>query len=731
MVSRWVWALGLSVTVLLVLLYGLSPPPVRQVQNAVFDLYQRLSPRLADPGTPVQMVDIDEDSLAEFGQWPWPRTYLAEMVHRLYDAGAAIVALDVLLSEADRTSPEAIAQSWGRFGLGATLPEALHVLPDHDAIFAGAIARGPTILPIAGAAFGEVPQPLAGVSFTGQEPGNELPAFPGALAPLPALRQAASGIGSISLAPGVDGVTRAVPMVTRMGEVLYPSFSAEILRVAQGAGSHVLRTTEASGEISGGRVQAVALRTGRAEIPLDGDGSFRVHFSRVLPDQITPAGRILGEADLGALSTEVAGKIVLVGSSAQSLFDVRVTPLGQSLPGMFIHAQVLDQVLNGQFLTRPDWMPGLEVALILAMGVLLTALAAAERTMMAGLVLVVLAAALCLGGWTAFARKGLLFDPSFAMLAGVLAYLPGTTMNVIAGRRARAGIRQQFASFVPEALMKEITANPEAALTPTGSERDMTVMFVDMKGFSTTTEKMTPQEVVNLLNTFLTAIARAIIGTGGTIDKFIGDAVMAFWNAPIERADHIACGLSAVHAVESAVAHANLQLSEMGLPRVEARIGVNTGRAFVGLMGSTDRLSYSCVGDSVTLAARLEGATRLYGTTHLIGSSTLAHCPADYRPVTIDTVVVKGRSQGEAVSVMVPADHPEAQAFAQAVASLLAAQTEGDWEAAETAAARLAGLTVPGCNTGTLAAFYRGRSARLAEAGETLAAGGHVATTKR
>jgi len=179
------------------------------------------------------------------------------------------------------------------------------------------------------------------------------------------------------------------------------------------------------------------------------------------------------------------------------------------------------------------------------------------------------------------------------------------------------------------------------------------------------------------------------------------------------------------------VAQANLRLAEMGLPKVEARVGVNTGPAFVGLMGSTDRLSYSCVGDSVTLAARLEGATRLYGTTHLIGSSTFAHCPEGYRPVIIDTVVVKGRSQGEAVSVMLPIDHPETASFAEAVAAILSAQSAGDWDSAERAASRLAALTVPGCDTAALSKFYRERSERLTKTGETLAAGGYVAASKR
>ncbi|MEO1733889.1 MAG: adenylate/guanylate cyclase domain-containing protein, partial [Pseudomonadota bacterium] len=242
---------------------------------------------------------------------------------------------------------------------------------------------------------------------------------------------------------------------------------------------------------------------------------------------------------------------------------------------------------------------------------------------------------------------------------------------------------------------------------------------------------MSPQEVVNLLNTFLTEISHAIVAAGGTIDKYIGDAVMAFWNAPLAQPDHVQSALKAVSAVEQAVAKANTQLSTKGLPPVEARIGVNTGPAFVGLMGSTERLSYSCVGDSVTLAARLEGATRIYGTTHLIGSATLDHVPKGRRAVTIDMVVVKGRSQGEAVSVLLPLSNASTTEFAECVAHLLAAQQSGDWPTARRCAQQLEGLTVPGCDTKALAAFYSARSAQLRQEGAVLGKDGHVATAKR
>ncbi len=210
--SRWVLVIGSVITAALILIYALAPLPVRQAQNAVFDTYQRDSPRTAAPNSIVHVIDIDENSLAALGQWPWPRTYLAEMTNRLYGAGALVVAFDVLLSEADRTSPRAIEESWKRFEGTAILPDTLRDLPDHDVIFADAIASGPTILAIAGSDGDQVAPPLAGISYTGQVPDTALPRFPGALSPLPGLQNAATGIGSVSLAQSTDGVTRSVPM---------------------------------------------------------------------------------------------------------------------------------------------------------------------------------------------------------------------------------------------------------------------------------------------------------------------------------------------------------------------------------------------------------------------------------------------------------------------------------------------------------------------------------------
>jgi adenylate cyclase len=647
--------LGISITALAVVMTAMGPPILSQARDLVFDAYQRASPRPYDPAAPVHIIDIDEAALDTYGQWPWPRSYMAALTDRLFAHGAAAVGYDVLFAEPDRTSPERIAESWSRFreGIPPVLPDL--GLPPHDQVFAAAIAGRPVVLSVAGGQEGQVPVPLAGVAVTGALPPG-LTRYPAAVVNLPDLTAAAAGLGTISLGRTGDGVTRTVPLVSIVGDSLMPALSVELLRVAQGAGGHVLRTTEGSGEVSGGTVAAIAMRTGALSFPVEADGAFRIHFSGDQPARVTPAARVLEAESLDPeLLERVAGRIVLVGSSAQGLFDIRTTPLDPAIAGVTLHAEIIEQIVAGQFLSRPDWMPGLELLIVVLSGLTLTALQLRERPVLGLAAALVLVAAPVLGGVIAFGRAGVLFDPVLPTLTALAVFLPGTTIGFLAKERARRAIRSRFAYFLPPALIGRIEANPDAALTPEGAERELSVMFVDMRGFSSVTEGMPPDRVVQLINTYLSSVAETLVDRGATIDKFIGDAVMAFWNAPIEQADHAATALGAIAEVERAAAEATAKLRTKGLPPVRVAIGLNTGKAHVGLMGSRDRLSYTCVGDTVTLAARLEGLTRAYGVSNCVGPETAAACPPGLRAIVLDRIAAKGFARAVDVAVIVPA----------------------------------------------------------------------------
>ena len=709
--TRLTFVLGLVVTALMVALTAFPPPILQRAQDAVLDGYQRVAPRPFDPAAPVHIIDIDEAALDEFGQWPWPRSYMAELTDRLFDLGAAAIGFDVLFPEPDRTSPDRIVESWSRFteGIAPVLPDL--GLEPHDARFAAAIAGRPVVLSIAGGAEGEVPAPIAGFAVTGAVP-TTLTRYDAAIGNLPELTAAASGLGTISLGRNVDGITRSVPMVSVVGGALMPALSVELLRVAQGAGGYVLRTTEGSGEVSGGTVAATALQVGAVNFPLDGDGRFRIHFSGLQPARVTPAGVVLAQGGVDPeVASRIAGRIVLVGSSAQGLFDIRTTPLDGQIAGVTLHAEIIEQILAGSFLSRPDWMRGLEILIVALAGLALSLFNRMERPLLGLAAAILFTGGPIAGGLLAFMNMGLLYTPITAALTAVLVYLPGTTLGYLAKERARRSIRDRFSRFLPPALIAEIEKNPAAALTPEGAERDLTVMFVDMRGFSTVTEGMPPDRVVTLVNTFLSAVAETLVDHGATIDKFMGDAVMAFWNAPIERPDHAAAALAALYPINDAAEKANFLLTSQGLPRVNLGIGLNTGPASVGLMGSRDRLSYTCIGDSVTLAARLEGLTRIYGTRNCVGPMTAAACPPHLRAVPLDLIAVKGFARAVEVATILPEMSPGVIDFADTLEEARAAFSARDWRGAEHAFARVARIKVPFCNTAILAQLYLDRIA--------------------
>jgi len=708
---RLILGLGLTLTALMLGLAVLSPPILSQARDLVFDGYQRASPRPYDPAAPVHIIDIDEAALDAYGQWPWPRSYMAAMTDRLFAHGAAAIGYDVLFAEPDRTSPERIAESWSRFreGIPPVLPDL--GLPPHDQVFAGSIAGRPVVLSVAGGQEGEVPQPLAGVAVTGEVPPG-LARYPAAVVNLPELTAEAAGLGTISLGRTSDGVTRTVPLVSVMGDVLMPALSVELLRVAQGAGGHILRTTEGSGEVSGGTVAAVAMRTGALSFPVEADGAFRIHFAGYQPERVTPAARVLEAEGIDPeLQARVAGRIVLVGSSAQGLFDIRTTPLDPAIAGVTLHAEIIEQIVAGEFLGRPDWMPGLELLLVVLAGLVLTGLQLRERPVLGLAAALVLITAPVLGGIMAFGRAGLLFDPVLPTLTALAVFLPGTAIGFLAKERARRAIRARFAYFLPPALIGQIEANPEAALTPAGAERELSVMFVDMRGFSSVTEGMPPDRVVQLVNTYLSAVAETLVDRGATIDKFMGDAVMAFWNAPIAQEGHAATALAAIGDVEAAAAKASEELEAEGYPPVRVAIGLNTGKAYVGLMGSRDPLSYTCVGDTVTLAARLEGLTRSYGVSNCVGPEAAAACPPGLRAIVLDRIAAKGFAQAVDVSLIVPAGAEAVADFAEVLSRARMAYLGRDWDVAEAAFTELAQQTPPFCETPLVARTYLDRIA--------------------
>ncbi len=378
--SKWAKVVLLAAVVLsaVTALRAVDPAPVAQLRERSFDIYQHLQPRpYAD--FPVRVVDIDEASLAQYGQWPWPRTLLAQFIQRLSDLGAAVIALDMVFPEPDRTSPGRIA---GQLGI-ADAAEAERVksfmaqLPDHDETFAKAIEQAPVVLGFAAVQTQNPRRPpvKAGFAIAGVNPNEVVPHFSGTAINLDILDKAASGIGAMNLS-GRDksGVVRRVPLLFTDGNRLFPNLSAEALRVAQQQKSIVVRGTGASGEMDTGMPALVDLRIGQFRVPTTGTGELWIHFDHDRPERYVSVKDVLDPAKEAEVRPKIDGQIVLVGTSAAGLLDIWPTPLGELVPGTSIHAQAIEQIISQTFLTRPDWASGAEIFATITLGALLTGL---------------------------------------------------------------------------------------------------------------------------------------------------------------------------------------------------------------------------------------------------------------------------------------------------------------------------------------------------------------------
>ncbi len=682
-----VWVAGLA-TLAVVLVFGaLQRPAIDRITNLVFDAYQRLMPR-TESGAPIAVVDIDEASIAKLGQWPWPRTTLAQLVDRLGQAGAATIVFDIVFSEPDRTSMAAQAEQLRLAGAEVTLPTTGAV--SNDAVFAAAIARNSVTLGIAisNETQAALPAPKGGFAFGGADPKTYLPSFTGGVGNIPEITAPALGLGSFSFPTAVDGVVRTVPLIFSAQGKLYPSLGLEALRVAQGAGSYVVRSTGASGEADTGSPAMVALRDGALDVPTGALGDFWIYYSGI-PSMPTVSAADALTGDIAALQAAVGGRIVLVGTSAVGLRDIVSVPMGYSTPGVRVHAEIIDQVIGQTFLTRPDWAAGAELATAAILGLVLLFVAGRTGALVTSGVALVLIAIAFGASWWAFSGQRLLLDPLLPGVAVALSFLVTTPILLLMSDRERAFVRGAFGRYLSPTLVERLSANPQA-LVLGGEERELTVLFSDIRGFTSMSEKMNPTELTALLNGFLTPMTDILLASEGTIDKYMGDAIMCFWNAPLDIAQHErkAC-LAALRMVDSLV-----ELNRGREKLLKVGIGLNSAPCCVGNLGSAQRFSYSAIGDGVNLASRVEGLTKAYGVSVLVTEPT-RQAAGDLAFLEVDLVRVVGRADAVPIHTLVGDDtmaKSEAfRALATDHAELIAAYRAADTDRAESALAKARG----------------------------------------
>jgi adenylate cyclase len=651
MLARWASrfgigrAVGFALMIALAILRIVDPPPLEELRLRTFDFFQLAKPR-ESPVRPVVIVDIDEESLATLGQWPWPRTVIADLVNRLTGLGADAIGFDVIFAEPDRYSPGSIidlvpnldAQSRGR----------ILALPSNDQVLAEAFRNSKVVLgesAILGPGTRTGPaQRQIGIASMGADPAPFLITFPGMLRNIPILESAAAATGMLTIHPERDGIVRRVPLAMRAQGLTLPSLSLAMLRAVSTSGQVIIRADQAG-------IQSIGIR--ELELPTDRNGQLWVHFdrhdsARYVSAQDVLAGRVPRD--------KIEQKLVLIGTSATGLLDRQTTPVDASMPGVEVHAQILENALTGSWISYPDYAMAAELSAAMLVSIAIIVVAPALGAAMVALLGAVIATVLIGASWYFYTRQGLLFDFTYPLSSALAVYLVLVFTNYLREQAERAQVRSAFGQYLAPDLVEQLVRAPEK-LVLGGEEREMTFMFSDVRGFTAISEiyKHDPRGLTSLMNRLLTPLTNAIILHKGTVDKYMGDAVMAFWNAPLADTNHAKNACLAALEMGRRIASLNSEREQEAKNRGETffpiriGIGVNTGTCVVGNMGSDLRFNYTVLGDAVNLTSRIEGQTKAYGVTIMAGSNTMVAAGEDFAAFELDIIKVKGKTEPEVV----------------------------------------------------------------------------------
>jgi adenylate cyclase len=698
---------GYARLVCLALLIGLAalriadPAAIEELRVRTFDTFQLIDPRVKT-ARPVTIVDIDEKSLAKLGQWPWSRTRIADLITSLTKLGAVVIAFDIVFAEPDRLNPDVAADTIRN--LDEETRAKLRALPSNDQILADAMRRSRVVLGESGLPYVlseyDNTLPLTGLAMLGEEPQPFLLNFPGLLRNVHVLEEAAAGRGLFTIKTERDGIVRRVPMMMQAQGATMPSLSFEVLRVATGTDTIFIKSEKAG-------IKSIAVKG--FEVPTDRNGQLWVHFARHDPSIYVSAVDVLE----GRVAPEmIARKLVLIGTSAVGLLDVKTTPIDPVMPGVEVHAQVLESALTRAVLSQPIYAIVAEFCAAIVLGILVIAFAPLFGPVTLVAVGALFASLLVGTSWYFYTQHRLLIDFTYPLLSTTSIYLTLIFTSFVREQAQRRQIRSAFGQYLSPALIEQLAQSPEK-LVLGGEEREMTIMFSDVRGFTTISEsfKSDPQGLTALMNRFLTPLTNAILARKGTIDKYMGDAIMAFWNAPLDDKEHQlhACeaALDMLQRIDVLNKQREQEAQEGGPPYIPLNVGVglNTGVCVVGNMGSDLRFDYSVLGDSVNLASRLEGQSKEYGFPIIVGSKTALAVKDKFAILELDFIMVKGKKEPEVIYAIAgredTAQSGRFQRLRNLTIEMLACYRSRDWE-------------------GALAAIERGRRTDDAQALELL-----------
>ncbi len=576
----------------------------------------------------IVIVDIDEKSIASLGQWPWERKRIATIIQHLTDAKAGIIGLDMIFSEPDKTSPKQIAKHLTLKGVD---------LEDYDAILAEAIEHSPTVVgylfDFAQTHHAEAPQ-IPAIFVQRHAKVGFIPEAQGVLPNIPIIQSHAYSSGYLNNLPDTNGMIRSIPLLIAYQGQLYPSLALEMYRLALGY-------TKVSVDYSEIGVERLTL--GDRTIPTDRFGKLHLNFRGGAHSY-----RYLSAVDIyhNHFDPEaVAGKFILIGTSAYGLMDLRSTPMDSVIAGVEIHANALDNLLHHDMIYQPAWVEAFDLLSIWVVGFwlffLLSRLSFLPLLVGFGVTL----AGVVVLHYMLFVHAHILVNSIFLLGTLFVSLLVVLGINYLLESRQKELIRATFAKKVSASVADTLIAQGDQEVLA-ATMRNITIFFSDIRGFTGIAERLDdPQKLIDFLNLYMTPMTEIILSHEGTVDKFIGDAIMAYWNAPLDTQNHADKAVQSALAQHQALQKLNAHLATQHLPTIAIGIGINTGDAVVGEMGSQGRSDYTIIGDSVNLASRLEGLCKLYGAKIILSHATKEALTGVYHLRFLDTVRVKGKQE--------------------------------------------------------------------------------------
>lgn len=638
---------GLSLSLAVATLYSFRPIFFQYLDTKLYDTVLRYEHKSETSGVPV-IVDLDEASLRELGQWPWPRYRVARMLAKIKELGAQAVVLDMVFSEPDRTSlgvlREELASDYNvRINFQGLAPKLL----DNDLALAETLTNGPYVLgyhfDFEGGRSGAFDCDLHKLNLsivrdaTSPPPEAVMYNASAVICNLKELSRAVTHSGFFNALPDPDGIIRHTPLVIEYQGKYYPSLALAAYLQAHPSKQQILWLKHNYNVDE----EPPCLQVGDVVVPLTNTGQMTINFRG--PRQTFPyysAADVL----LDRLDPDIfKGKVAFIGTSAAGLKDIRATPLDQVYPGVEVHATVLDNLLQRDFLRQPGIVDNIEVGLVLFMGLLSTVLLAWTGALWSLLPLGACAGGLWYGSLWFFRDQGMFVSPLIPTLTLAVNFTMLTLMKFWREEGEKRFFHSAFSRYVSKAVVEQIVKSPDK-LSLSGEEREVSILFSDIRSFTSLSEQLSPHQVSELLQAYFTPMTAEITRTNGTLDKFIGDAIMAFWNAPLDTKEHERQAVHSALGMHEALERLNPFFQERFGLELRIGVGVHSGMVRVGNMGSKDLFDYTIIGDSVNLASRLEGLTKFYGLGVIASESIRNACgDASFYFQEVDTVRVKGK----------------------------------------------------------------------------------------